>query len=274
MTSSLEFPPILEPMRASIESLLAPCVLLVPAEQPTLSQLCGKPRLAPGSAWPEGPDGPLRFVGQIDLADAASAGGVELGLPERGLLGLFCDAESFWTGEQPNDRRRFHLVYTPDPERAVELDAPPDLDDLADAEPLACRRGMSLPGFADRAIQRYESLKNDKRMNAYIELCVAFVDDQFPPAANDHRLRGHATWQTDDGRLAAQLASSGLDARRDKVPRAKALAPGAAEWNLLWQVETINLSGWEDVGAFHVLIRDADLAARAFDRAWVLHQTL
>ena len=273
MTRSLELPTVLEPLRLTIETLLSPCILLLPEQTATgHTHFGGAPRLAPGSAWPSGPDGPLSFVGQLDFAQAVGAGGVELGLPDRGLLALFCD-EQYWTGDSPQDRNRFHLAYTLDAEHGVELEPPPDLD-AADLAPHAPERGLSLPDIADRIVQAYQSLQEGKRGDAYIALAVAFADQQRRGTGeDDHRLRGHAAWAGEDGRLTAQLASSGFGRDRASDPRALALTAGAAAWNLLWQVDTINLPGWSEVGTFQVLIRDEDLAARAFDRAWVVHQT-
>lgn len=271
MTSPLQLPPVLEPLRNTIESVLAPCILLMPDKDASVrTHVDGKPRLAPGSAWPEGPDGPLGFVGQIDFAEAAEAGGVELGLPDRGLLAMFCDQEEFWTGESPDDRQRFHVAYTPDTAQTVELEPPGELY-AKSALPQVLRRGVSLPDFFDRALENYESLQSGKRLDAYSDLCRNLIVAQHGKYEGDHRLRGHAAWGEQDGRLTAQLASNGVDAKQRDDPRQKALAPGAAAWNLLLQVDKYGIPSSTDVGAFHLVIRDEDLAARAFDRAWVVN---
>jgi len=271
--TSLALPAILESLRNSLEKLPAPCILLLPAETNTrLTRLGGLPLLAPGSTWPNGADGPLPFVGQIDFAEVAASRGVELGLPDHGLLALFCAAE-FWTGGHPDDRLRFRVIYTPDTKHAVELAAPEELE-VAEIESLAPLSALALPDLDDRLVEAYESLQEGARRDAYVDFRDAFKDQQRAGSdGNDHCLRGYASWIGDDGRLDAQLAASGLDASHSDSPEARALAAGASAWNLLWQIETIGLQPFDEVGYFLLLIRDEDLAARAFDRAWVLHQT-
>ena len=247
MTQSLELPGVLEPLRSMLEKLVLPCVLLVETESPSgLTHIAGSPRMAAGSTWPSGPDGPLTFVGQLDFAQIAAAGGAELGIPVRGLLALFCDS-SFWSGETNEDRARVHLAYVEDAACSIEL-TPPDDVEVAPAEPLLAKRGLSLPDIADPLLSSYESLHDRQRRDAYIDLREALNTQQRGAhvSDDDHRLRGHAS--TDDR------------------------PPGMAAWKLLWQVDTLSLPGWNEVGSFEVLMRDEDLTLCAFDRAWVLHR--
>lgn len=57
------------------------------------SRLGGVPDLPPGTEWPTGPDAPLSFVAQINLADVAEVM-PSSGLPASGLLAFFYDAVS------------------------------------------------------------------------------------------------------------------------------------------------------------------------------------
>ena len=43
------------------------------------------------------------------------------------------------------------------------------------------------------------------------------------------------------------------------------------EWSLLWQIGSDDASGftWGDMGNLYLLIRDQDLRARRFDKAWL-----
>lgn len=256
MTMPIELPKLLEPWRRSFESLLAPCVLLAPSRG-TTSRTCtgGAPLLAQRSAWPAGPDGPLSFIGQVDFAEAAAAGGTAVGLPDRGLLALFYDTENYFRNDDPDTPRRFRVVYTPDAEGAVALAPPDDLDGAAQLS-LVPTRGLSLPDFDDRSVESFHSLRESRTLDAYADFLIAFADAQrTPTCGDDHRLRGYASWLGEDGRAVAERVT------------------GKTGWSPLWQIETTSLEGWDEVGMLHVLIRDEDLAARAFDRAWVVHQS-
>ncbi len=256
MTFSLELPSVLEPLRASLEQLAAPCILLVPAGSArTRTYTGGAPSLRAGSRWPEGPDGPLAFIGQVDFGEAVSAGGVDLGLPDRGLLALFYDRDNFWSDDDAEPRSRFRLVHTEDADAAVELAPPGDLE-LGERASLLPKRGISLPGFNDRSLGGDDGLVDGKIGDAYIDFLISFIEGQRASVTcDDHRLRGHAAWIAEDGRDVAERQS------------------GAPGWSPLWQLETTGFDDWTEVGMLHVLIRDEDLAARELQNAWVVHQT-
>ncbi|WP_433089009.1 DUF1963 domain-containing protein [Dactylosporangium sp. CA-052675] len=79
--------------------------------------------------------------------------------------------------------------------------------------------------------------------------------------------------------LDCQLVSNGVDLMAPggygDDPRVPVLRAGAAEWRLLWQVDT-DEDGlgwmWGDMGMLYFWIRDEDLAAARFDRVWVILQ--
>ena len=58
----------------------------------------------------------------------------------------------------------------------------------------------------------------------------------------------------------------------DMAEEAKALIPGAKEWRLLLQIGVDENAGFAGPGAYYVIIRDEDLAARRFERARVTYQ--
>jgi uncharacterized protein YwqG len=75
----------------------------------------------------------------------------------------------------------------------------------------------------------------------------------------------------------AQLASHGLyvgNSSGYQDPRAADLRPGAADWQLLAQIETDDTAGWMwgDVGTLYYVIRRQDIAELAFDRTWMIFQ--
>lgn len=78
--------------------------------------------------------------------------------------------------------------------------------------------------------------------------------------------------------LECQLVSHGVscgEAIEDDDPRVRALRPGAAEWQLLFQIDTDEEGPgwmWGDVGMLYFWIPREALRRAAFDRAWMILQ--
>jgi uncharacterized protein YwqG len=82
--------------------------------------------------------------------------------------------------------------------------------------------------------------------------------------------------QADGLELDAQLASSGImcNEKGYRSERAQALAAGASEWRLLFQIasEADGDFMWGDSGNLYFMIREADARAARFDNVWLLSQ--
>jgi hypothetical protein len=54
-------------------------------------------------------------------------------------------------------------------------------------------------------------------------------------------------------------------------PDAEAIQAEALRWRLVWQIDSDRDAGfmWGDLGRLYLLMKDDDLAARHFDRAWL-----
>ncbi len=94
-----------------------------------------------------------------------------------------------------------------------------------------------------------------------------------------HKLLGHSDNIQGDMELECQLVSHGEycgdsdDAYESE--RGKALAPGAADWVLLLQIDSDEDNCdmmWGDSGRLYLWIRQDDLAARAFGKSWLVLQ--
>jgi uncharacterized protein YwqG len=77
--------------------------------------------------------------------------------------------------------------------------------------------------------------------------------------------------------LKCQLASNGIDVGHPEGyehPRAAELAPGAADWRLLLQLDNDDDLDWVwgDEGRLYIWCREQDIAARRFDRCWTVLQ--
>lgn len=207
------------------------------------SRFGGEPLLPAKVAWPEGPEGPLGFVGQLDFEQLGHAHDGALPLPPRGLLGVFYDIENQPWGHEPEDARSLKLVYVADPSRAKPRES-------EDADPVPLR--MLEPRFKSKT----GTAKHP-----------------------DHRVWGSPAWIQGDPRLDLQLMTRGFDrsvegmleglrSAEKKGVDVVGMAKGAADWKLLWQIDSDDdLFTWGDSGRLYLLIREDDLAAHRFDEA-------
>jgi uncharacterized protein YwqG len=98
-------------------------------------------------------------------------------------------------------------------------------------------------------------------------------DDKAPR----HRMFGWPDLVQNPMQLECQLAANGIyvgDSTGYRHPRVAELAPGAADWLLLLQLDTDDEIGWMwgDVGTLYYWIRRQDLPAGRFDRTWMIFQ--
>jgi uncharacterized protein YwqG len=275
----LDLPAELSSFRQRIEDSIAPCIVLHPDSdggEHVRTRLGGSPLLPAGAAWPRSDRGPLSFVGQLDFRELAIALGGELGLPDEGVLSFFYDVEDQPWGYDPGHASGFALVYAPDVSRTIDVE-PPDGAIPFDVENMTATRALSLPWPSDRALAQWEDRATWER--PYATYAEHFTLAQGPgiPALRQ-QVGGHAQWLQGDGRVTAELASSGVHAGGDpRTWRSADLRRAEAEaesWRLLWQLKPDDdRFTWVDLGTLYVLIRDEDLRARRFERAWVVFQS-
>ena len=235
------------------------------------SRLGGEPDLPPGAEWPRKAGAPLSFVAQLDLSELAPYD-VEGVLPTDGLLSFFYDAttQQAW-GFDPEDRGSWELRHVAPDEELRRTPAPDDLDRAGRLRPVGWRpRGeLAFATFDSLAVDRL-GLTRDETI-AYSDLLE--TDDE-----TIHRVLGHPDpVQSGEMQLECQLAANGVwcgSPEGYEDPRVPGLTPGAADWQLLLQVDSQEETDmmWGDLGRLYVWIRDEDLAARRFDRTWVILQ--
>ncbi|MDQ3031133.1 MAG: YwqG family protein [Myxococcota bacterium] len=281
----LDLPAELEPIRERIEGAAAPCVVLHPAPgasddgEITRTRLGGSPLLPLGTRWPRSDRGPLSFVGQLDFRELSAAIGpgarAEFGLPADGVLSFFYDVEDQPWGYDPAHASGFALVYAPDAERTVDVE-PPDGTIPFDVEPLRASSALSLPWLGDRAMSSWDEALDERAYRHFVERFALTQGEGIP--ALRQQVGGHAQWLRRDGRITAELASSGVHAGGDpRTWRSADLRRAESEaesWRLLWQLKPEDdRFTWVDLGTLYVLIRDEDLRARRFERGWVVFQS-
>jgi uncharacterized protein YwqG len=234
------------------------------------SRLGGFPDLPAGLPWPVDDDGaPLSFIAQLELGQMA-AHDVEGILPRTGLLSFFYEAatQSAW-GYAPADHGAWAVVHTASG-IAVEPREVPDTVPDGGRFP-----AVRLSPQLELTFAPWESFVVE-RLDMTYEEGVAYAD-VLPAAGTAHRLLGHADPLQGDMQLECQLVTHGLfcgDPSGYRDPRAARLAPGAADWRLLFQVDSQDEAGmmWGDVGRLYYWIRHEDLRAGRWELSWLILQ--
>lgn len=241
---------------------LEPCLDLVPSGsdshvEPCGTRLFGSPCLRDPGDWPSNAAGdPLTFLGQLRLESVAGQLFFPTSLPRRGLLSLFYDLENAPDGTRIDDRFGFRLLWIPEPSTCLPVD-PPRGDAATHRAPfhLAQVPRWRLPSEVDSGY--FLGSLSEEEFEAYETLRSSIA----PP--REHGLLGPGEWLQGDARILAAVAASKLWPGSGSSVR---------DWRLLWQVGgdagLSELLG--DESRLHVLIRDEDLSACRFLRAWVV----
>jgi len=199
------------------------------------SKLGGAPDLPEAIVWPMMADVPLSFVAQFDLS-AVQPFDVDKLLPASGMLYFFFDANQQVYGSDPADKAGWKVIYSAVDKAVLKRRAFPDkLPKEAQFTPCAVTFSSEVtlpqrPNLLDKTLDW-----NDKERKAYSDMMAAF------PSAEDrtqlhHRLLGHSDDLQDDMHLQAQLVSHGF--KDDQSSEAAALAAGANDWLLLFQLDS------------------------------------
>ncbi len=257
------------------------------------TKIGGCPDLPPGFDWPryrDPEDGlvrPLAFMAQVNLADAA-AYDPRHELPPAGMLYFFVDREAERWGFDPADKGSARVIYVEDAaalarggfpddlgeeyrygERAVELAPaliPPDYANTGDEADAAINAIGG--GDWEAALDMYCDLKQEYRgygegwengtfLLGYPDIQQDVMEEECEMVARGHYM----------GSGNPQLC----EAEKADVARA------AQDWRLLFQLASIVDDGEDelmfgDLGNLYFWIRAQDLAARNFDKAWLILQ--
>lgn len=249
-------------------------------DDPTLdvppSRLGGHPDLPPAFMWPRLGGDALTFLAQIDLAGLPRLAGPDADLlPDHGVLSLFYnhdgDAEHghgavFWFPDSgalapsrpPGARVTVFPLYALTAE-ACEPTLPgweqPHYALLFDS---FAATGTYPDSFADE----FAPLRNFLR----------FEGTTWPGGQPHHQLLGHPDVVQSDCLAAAAAAERAELGLPDPPHLSRAYAEQAAQWRLLLQIDSEHDIALGDSGQIQVVIREADLRARRFERARVVFQ--
>jgi len=243
--------------------------------QGSRSRLGGLPDLPVSVPWPKWTGRSLAFIGQIELLSQPRVAARE-GLPGEGLLLFFYDAEQSTWGFDPKDAGSFAVVYVPESTSAsVVTDWPTDVPEHARyrACSLSLAETVTLPPWESVLV---EDLGLDReQLDAYQDILQATAGDD--AWASRVLLGGYPDQIQGDMSLECALVSAGLycgDATGYRDARLPVFRQQAREWRLLLQVPSAEPAGmmWGDAGCLYYWIREGDLAARRFERSWMILQ--
>jgi uncharacterized protein YwqG len=258
-----------------LEKGLLPCFRLAPCTG-TPSRVCSKigglPTLPDPLLWPKHQEKSLSFIAQINLQELPGNLPKEI-LPQKGMLYFFYDAKQATWGYDPKDKGSWRVIYAENlPEGVQVVSSPADIPEEARFKEklVQLQDDFSLP-------EPSEALNNaslsDEQEDAVYEIYDQFKERRSPW----HQLLGHADPIQGDMKLECQLVSHGLycgDGTGYNDPKAKVLAPGAAQWRLLLQIDTEEDLGmmWGDSGRLYFWITEDDLRNKRFENVWMISQ--
>jgi len=217
----------------------------------TTSRLGGMPHAPTDWSWPLCRTEPLFFLGQINCAELQGLSTAEK-LPPSGLLAFFADHDAV-NGRTDFYEESFAVYHWTDLDRLVPAKPPIELLKMFPLCALAFRAMIEFPDPTSRCIKDLNWDDDDE--SAHYELRGAIRNHGVPEPSWDRisysKLLGWPDWvQYESERMKESDKSDGL--------------------NLLLQLDTYTDGKkwveWGDAGRLYFLIRDADLAARRFDR--------
>jgi uncharacterized protein YwqG len=217
---------------------------------------------------------PLAFLGQLDLAELHAS--VRLpGWPADGRLCFFYDCQNEPWGFDPAEQGSCRVIYCAGSEPADVMEPPADVPEDArfPERPVRFVPEWLLPPSLKVGWLRSFGPRNDDYTDLRQQL-ISGGDDENSPI---HRCGGHPQEIQDDMRLQCQLVTNGLycgDPSGYNDRRAAHLAPGAADWQLVLQIDSDEELGWMwgDCGRLYFWTRRPEIAQADFAGAWVVLQ--
>jgi uncharacterized protein YwqG len=261
---------------ASIQGLVRPCVRVTgervdPGSITATASFFGGgfAYLRTGEEWPRSEQGPLEPLARVRLSDAAIHDGSGM-LPRAGVLTFWYDMEAQTWGYDPEDAKNFRVTFLPE-DAVVERREMPGRG-AKDEIPSACRltfaAALSLPDGAD--VPEKHELSGEEE---YSEL-----REELAGSGCVHQLLGFPGVIQNPMEEECEFASKGFNVGGSEgyeEARAAGLGAGAADWVLLFQIDTDETGPgwmWGDCGRLYYWIRKQDLAAGEFSRCWQVLQ--
>jgi uncharacterized protein YwqG len=225
---------------------------------------------------------PLSFFGQFDLSEFAREEAFDPTLPAEGRLLLFYD---FWEMPEefvPEAAVGWRLIWDQTPvSELVRAPVPTELLSISNDEwccvfraaKISTRSVITPIPPSDKSWDAFP-LGDDDALETYDEWLEQFgTPDR--DGRDNHQLGGFPQPLQNGLQARAQLAANGLNCGSSQVwqtDAAKELMESAQEWRLVLQIGADRHAGIKPPGAYYVIMRQQDIAARRFDLARVTYQ--
>jgi uncharacterized protein YwqG len=225
---------------------------------------------------------PLAFLAQLDLRVLSAEPGFDPIFPDHGRLLFFYDSLETPAEYDPCSIAGFRLIWDASPVTSLTRKmAPEALIGISDEEwscllksATVTAQSVVTPIPLNDKLWAAFSLDDDDAYEAYHDWL-----DQFgtPDDANgiNHQLGGWPRPLQNGMQARSQLASHGIYCGTQdayETESAKELLKGAKAWRLVLQIGVDEPLGLFSVGCLYVLMREEDIRARAFNRAWFVYQ--
>ena len=247
-----------------------------PAEPDSLaagvSRLGGMPDLPPDTQWPALKDQPMSFIAQLQMAELAPYD-EEGRLPRTGCIYFFYDAGQQTYGEDPSDRAGWKVWYADIANDELIRQQPP-AGLLESAIFTACKldysREVTLPQQPAMYLDEFNWTPDEK--HRYEDFLADFPSREDRSSIH-HRMFGHSNTIQDDMHLQCALMANGAHSLDD--PNADEFSRTAMDWILLLQIDSDENAGmlWANTGMLYFWIEKQALAARNFEKVWLVLQS-
>lgn len=258
--TGLRATPTFDEVAARVRELIRPSLLLIATDEPVFSQLGGDPMLPAGWTWPAGERRPLSFLGQLDLAEAQSAGTMDW-LPPGGLLYVFFDQDRHGAEDM------VQVLYAADAATALQA-APKDAWRRFRARRVSFQPCRSAPSLEWLGLDAAELGLSDGEFAA-----LGRIGDAPPSGDIQYRVGGYPNEiQPERLAISCEYQSRGLVEPRFGDPIPSEIEAAAEDWRLLLQIDSDPALGmnWRDGGRLYVFIRPQDARAADFTRTVTL----
>lgn len=244
------------------------------------SKFGGCPDLPAGTEWCRRADNdlPMSFVAQVNFAETAPFD-AEGKLPRSGMLYFFydCSPDGMPWGFDPEDADGWKVFYYDgDPAALSRREAPDDLEEDDNGIRFGAARmcfdaRLELPSPESDLTNSLDLPEGDDLQDAYWD----WLDEKAEELIN--KLLGHADPVQSGMELECEYVTNRIycgNAEGYQLAKARGLDKNAARWNLLLQVDSNEDIGmmWGDMGRLYLWITNEDLAARNFEKSWLILQ--
>ncbi|MGO4872211.1 MAG: DUF1963 domain-containing protein [Roseiarcus sp.] len=225
---------------------------------------------------------PLAFFGQFDLASLSAEQGFDTAFPSEGRLLLFYD---YWVKPEeftPEASVGWLLLWDRSPVSGLARASIPNALSVISTDEWNCvfrparigaRTVLTPMPPNDKSWDAF-SLDDDEALTAYRDWLSQFGSPD-APAGENHQFGGFPRPLQNGLQSRCQLAANGINCGRSEAwetDAAKELLEFSKDWRLVLQIGVDENAGIPEPGAYYVMMRDQDIAARRFDRARVTFQ--